>query len=223
MKNFNKKQKIIAIILLIIICTIFYFYNKNTQNNIAEIADLNLNTNTNENKSEIKEETEEKSKEKVIVHITGAVKNNGVYELEPESRIIDVINKAGGLAEDADVTTINLAYKIEDGMKIHIPKKGENLENNTIQNSNNITTESGLPKTNTEGKTSQSNNQTKKVNINTATKEELDTLPGIGESTAQKIIDYRNKNGKFTSIEEIKEVSGIGESKYEKIKDMIIL
>ena len=86
-----------------------------------------------------------------------------------------------------------------------------------------FTTESGLPKTNTEGKTSQSNNQTKKVNINTATKEELDTLPGIGESTAQKIIDYRNKNGKFTNIEEIKEVSVIGESKYEKIKDMIFV
>ena len=223
MKEITKKQKIIAIILLIIISTIYYFYNKNTQNNINEITDLNLSNNTNENKNEIKEETKEIVTKKSVVHITGAVKNSGVYELEPESRIIDVINKAGGLAEDADVTTINLAYKIEDGMKIHIPKKGENLENNTIENSNTITTESGLPKTNTENENDKSNNQIKKVNINTATKEELDTLPGIGESTAQKIIDYRNKNGKFTNIEEIKEVSGIGESKYEKIKDMIFV
>lgn len=121
---------------------------------------------------------------------------------------------------------INLAYKLEDGMKIYIPTKQEkeNLENsNKAQEDKTesyVTTSSGVSSKSEEieNKTS---TQDVKVNINTATQAQLETLPGIGPSTAMKIITYRNENGKFTKIEEIKEVSGIGEAKLEKIKEFI--
>ena len=110
----------------------------------------------------------------------------------------------GGLKENACLDDINLAYKLEDGMKIDIPTKQEKQEN--ISTQNNIIS---------------NNKQNTKININTATQTELETLSGIGASTALKIINYRKENGNFSSIEDIKNVSGIGESKYSSIKDSI--
>ena len=127
------------------------------------------------------------------------------------------------------MTDINLAYPLEDGMKIYIPTKEETEVN---KNNENTPAESyvnassgGVNSKETTNSTQRNTSDTssKKVNINTATQEELDTLPGIGPSIASKIIDYREQNGKFNSIEEIKEVSGIGEAKYEKIKDSITI
>lgn len=160
-----------------------------------------------------------------MVYITGEVKNPGIYELEENSRIKDVIEKAGGLKETADITDINLATILQDEDKITIPSKEENKQEK--QNTENIqsnkqskTTEKSQNttsiSTNTTGK-----NQNTKVNINTATQTELETLPGIGPSIASKIVNYRKENGKFKSIEEIKKVNGIGESKYKKIKELI--
>ena len=160
-----------------------------------------------------------------MVYITGEVKNPGIYELEENSRIKDVIEKAGGLKETADITDINLATILQDEDKITIPTKDKKMEekqnteriqsnkqSKTTEKSQNTTSIS----TNTTGK-----NQNTKVNINTATQTELETLPGIGPSTASKIVSYRKENGKFKSIEEIKKVNGIGESKYKKIKELI--
>ena len=160
-----------------------------------------------------------------MVYITGEVKNPGIYELEENSRIKDVIEKAGGLKETADITDINLATILQDEDKITIPTKDKTMEekqnteriqsnkqSKTTEKSQNTTSIS----TNTTGK-----NQNTKVNINTATQTELETLPGIGPSTASKIVSYRKENGKFKSIEEIKKVNGIGESKYKKIKELI--
>ena len=117
---------------------------------------------------------------------------------------------AGGVKENADLTNINLAQVLEDGVKIYIPIKEEQvLEEKTSKNVevNNIKLEDS--------------NKTNIVNINTANQTQLETLPGIGASTALKIINYRKQNGKFNNIEDIKQVSGIGESKFNKIKNFI--
>ena len=133
------------------------------------------------------------------------------------------ISMAGGVREDAYVEEVNLAYKLEDGMKIHIPTKEEvekQKEEKTLvegekKRQEEITMASGIEKI------EEKKEEEKKVNLNTATKAQLENLPGIGTSTAQKIMDYRKEKGKFKTIEEIKEVNGIGESKFEKIKDLI--
>lgn len=219
MKNLSKKQKITLILIIITIFGIYHIYKTNEEknNNLNEL--LEINDITENNIVEKAEENEErKENNKITIHISGEVKNEGVYELEEESRIIDAINIAGGLTETADTSQINLAEKIEDGVKIYVPKKGEespeiNNQSEEAQKSN----ESIIQNKESKNKETKS----KKININTATKEELDTLPGIGQATAQKIIEYRKENGKFSKIEEIKEVSGIGDSKFEKIKNLI--
>ena len=170
---------------------------------------------------------EEKSK-KIIVHISGAVKQEGVVELEENSRIANAIEKVGGLKENAEIREINLAYKLEDGMKIYIPTK-EEIKNKESQevNQENEHVYGGTKENSSQVSNLQKNSESKetirnkKVNINKASQEELDSLPGIGPSTADKILEYRKQNGNFKSIEDIKEVSGIGESKFEKIRDMI--
>mgnify|MGYP000271900557 FL=1 len=144
--------------------------------------------------------------------------NEGIYELDENSRIADAIDKAGGITEEANINNINLAFVLEDGVKIYIPKKGDN--SNEIKDDTN--TYISKRSDNIElAQSTKNNNTNNKVNINTANQTELETLPGIGASIATKIISYRNKNGKFINIEDIKKVNGIGESKYEKIKDLI--
>ena len=211
----NKKYIIFIAIIIVCIIGIYYLFIKEKDyiKYDSELSVLNkIENNTN------KEESKNKDiKEKITIYITGAIKNQGVYELEEKSRIVDCIEKAGGLTEDADLKNINLAYVIEDGMKIYIPKNSDNNEvkddtnlyvykekNNTI-NSDNINLET----------------QNNKIDINTASQTELETLPGIGPSTAAKIINYRKENGKFNNIEDIKNINGIGDSKYEQIKNLI--
>lgn len=131
------------------------------------------------------------------------------------------LKKHGGISQNAVMDEINLAYRLEDGMKIHIPTKQEKEEENKVENTTNdldnepLTTSSGVVSKSTQSTTSV------KVNINTATQTQLETLPGIGPSTAIKIITYRKEKGKFNEISDIQEVSGIGEAKFEKIKDLI--
>ena len=220
MKKLNLKQKKIISIIIIIIAVIIYYYFYIRNNTSEEIENQNLEIN-NTQESESKEGTEEQEEEeKIIVHVSGAVNNEGIVELESNSRIANAIEKAGGIKENADMTDINLAYPLEDGMKIYIPTKEETAASKQNENTiakNYVTSSSGGVNTggDTDEKqlTSNNNNKTSntnkniKVNINTASQEELDTLPGIGPSIASKIIDYREQNGKFNSIEEIKEVS----------------
>lgn len=144
-----------------------------------------------------------KNDDKIGVYISGEVKNTGVYYLKKDSRITDLINICGGITEEADVSKINPAQKLNDSDKIIIPKKEENLNTESIEDTN----ESDI-------------NVQEKININTATKDELTSLNGIGEATANKIINYRNKN-KFKEIEDIMNVPGIGEAKFNNIKDYI--
>lgn len=228
MKKLNLKQKkIIAIILIILVIIAYYYlYLKNSTEEISN-QDLEVNNTQESNQTN---ETEKETEEIIVVHISGAVNIEGIVELEAGSRIANAIEKAGGVKENADMTDINLAYPLEDGMKIHIPTKEETEANknneNMIDESYIISSSGGVSSkedTNSTQGSSSTSTSSKKVNINTATQEELDTLPGIGPSIASKIIDYREQNGKFNSIEEIKEVSGIGDAKYEKIKDSITI
>lgn len=228
MKKLNLKQKkIIAIILIILVIIAYYYlYLKNSTEEISN-QDLEVNNTQASNQTN---ETEKEGEETIVVHVSGAVNIEGIVELDSGSRIANAIEKAGGVKENADMTNINLAYPLEDGMKIHIPTKEEteaNKNNENMIDESYVTSSSGGVSSKEDINSTQGNSSTstssKKVNINTATQEELDTLPGIGPSIASKIIDYREQNGKFNSIEEIKEVSGIGDAKYEKIKDSITI
>ena len=228
MYEFNKKQKIMIIIIvsMVIIAFLYYIY---TKDNAMVISDETIEENTIENTEETKEEIQEEN-EKIVVHISGAVNKEGVFELEENSRISDAINQAEGLKENADTKNINLAFKLEDGMKIYIPTVEENNEKTmeteeeimADKTSKYVTSSSGVAQSTEQfEEKDKENNQTEKININTASQTELETLPGIGPSTSLKIINYRKENGNFKSIEDIKQVSGIGDAKYENIKDLI--
>ena len=148
-----------------------------------------------------------------IIYITGSVKNPGIVKLKEESRIEDAIEAAGGLTENADISNVNLAYVLDDGTKIKIP----NLDDEDIGDEDVLSKDSGEGIIQEDEKTTNTNI----VNINKATENELSTLPGIGNSLATRIVEYRKQNGNFKTIEDIKNVSGIGESKFANIKDFI--
>ena len=205
MIDFLKQRKIIIIIgILVIIFIGWKFYNLSNNTDI-ENNDFIVNDTKEEKKNDNEEE------EMMAVHVTGEVNNPGVVKIKEGSRIEDVIKAAGGLTENGDITNVNLAYVVEDGMKIRIPSSNEDSEDY-------ITEDSGKGVILSE----ESNNSSSSiVNINTANEAELEQLPGIGPSISSKIVEYRNKNGKFKNIEDIKNVTGIGDSKFEKIKEYI--
>lgn len=217
--DFNKKNKILLIVIVAIVAIISYYFifdrKEEWLNNQEQNLEIKEEIKTNDQIENNSNEQQLEKNENIIVHVSGAVNKEGIVELKNNSRIIDAIDKAGGLKDEADITNINLAYIIEDGMKIHIPSKEEkestiivesNIDSGTVEQSNEIKS---------------NNNKKLKININTATKTDLETLPEIGESTALKIIEYRKKKGKFKLIEDIKQVNGIGENKFNKIKELI--
>lgn len=138
----------------------------------------------------------------MMADIKGAVVNPGVYQIEEGGRVIDLIELAGGLGQDADTAAINFAMHVHDEMAIYIPRIGEEV--NAV-----LPAQSGE----SAGKG--------KVNLNSAQSSELQTLPGIGPAKAEAIIEYRETNGPFKSIDDLKEISGIGDKTFEKLKDHI--
>lgn len=203
MIDFIKEKKTIIFIILIIIILI----GKNIYNSTQK-----YNNNVDVNQVVVNETKDEKEiEEKIIaVHITGAIKKAGVIRIEENSRIEDVIEKAGGLTEDADITNVNLAFIVEDGVKIRIPSTNDKDEIDIVTESSGSEVIDGNDET--------SNGL---ININKASQAELETLNGIGPSLALKIIEYREQNGKFKTISDIKNVSGIGENKFNNIRDFI--
>lgn len=192
----------IMMICIIVCCTI----DNNDKNN--DYSYLEAQENSIENISSKSEDKEEN----IYVHITGEVINPGVIIAKDGDRIKDIVEKAGGFTEKANTEKLNLAYKVCDGQKINIP----NINDNNEDGSNNyILDGSG------ENIIEESQEASRKININMATQSELESLTGIGPSTAAKIIEYRKSNGKFKDIEEIKNVSGIGDEKYKKIQNEI--
>ena len=151
-----------------------------------------------------KEEKEEPLEQDLItVDVKGAVKSPGIYDLPVGSRVNDAIQKAGGLTEQADSKSLNLAQKVSDETLVYVPTKGEEASQ-----------QSGS------GATS-STSKEKKVNLNKASLEELKQVKGLGGKRAQDIIDHREANGKFKSVDELKKVSGIGAKTIEKLKDYV--
>ena len=216
----NKKKIIISIAIIAILIILITIYIINT--NEKEEIDLNIillendEEKKNEENIEITNEINEEEN-KIAVHIIGEVKKEGIIYLAKGSRVADAIKKAGGETKEADLSKINLAYLVKDGEKIYVPNKNDEIaEYITKENGNNLITEENNTSNNLKG-------ENDKVNINTATLNELDSLPGIGPSTAQKIIDYREENGNFKTIEDLQNVKGIGDAKYEEIKDKIIV
>ncbi len=201
----------------------YYFINDNINNINDKIGNLEVN------KEEIKEGEEITY---VYVDIKGEIKKPGTYKMNKEDRVIDVIEKAGGLTSNASTIANNLSKKVTDEMVIIIYSKNEiknfsktkELEESISFNCNNNS--SNYNNTNSSCIEKTTNEETKKdgkISLNKATKEELMTIKGIGESKAESIIKYRKENGLFKSLEELKDISGIGNSIYDKIKDYLTL
>jgi len=163
----------------------------------------------------------DEAEEEIKVYVVGCVKNPGIVVLKKGQLIADAINAAGGAAENADMENINLVYKLKDNVMLYIKSKDEAQTDgkageagkgvDIVRDSGGVVVNSGSSETKTGGK----------ININTASVDELDTLPGIGEATAGDIIAYREKNGPFKKIEDIMNVPRIKQSRFNNIKDFI--
>ena len=170
----------------------------------AEVAAVSKDSSS---EKEVKKEEKEESPEQdlITVDVKGAVKSPGIYDLPLGSRVHDAVQKAGGLTEEADSKSLNLAQKISDEALVYVPTKGEAAAASQQ-------TGSGTPP---------STSKEKKVNLNKASLEELKQVKGLGGKRAQDIIDHRESNGKFKSVDELKKVSGIGAKTIEKLKDYV--
>ena len=216
-----RKQIVIGIFILFLlvggtILTIFMF-----QSDKKDKSDLVVSTATNSLKKKSKKENIENYK----VDIKGEILTPGIYTLKSNSRVIDVIEMSGGLTENADTSVINLSKKITDEMVIIIYSKSEVKDFKKTKETEKIVQEKCIKKDENALKNdaciTDSVKISGKVSINSATKEELMTLTGIGDSKAEDIIKYREENGPFKAIEDIKNVSGIGDSLFAKIKENI--
>ena len=165
----------------------------------AEVAAVSKDSST---EKEVKEEPVEQ--DLITVDVKGAVKAPGIYDLPVGSRVNDAVQKAGGLTDQADSKSLNLAQKVSDEALVYVPTKGEEVASQQ--------TTSG---------TVSSTSKEKKVNLNKASLEELKQVKGLGGKRAQDIIDHRETNGKFKSVDELKKVSGIGAKTIEKLKDYV--
>ena len=197
-KYLKREIKLLIICLVVVIIIVGIFMNNKRSQGELISDDLIVDNKTTE---------QETVKDNIIkVHIDGCVQTPGIIELEKGSRIADAIDKVGGITSNASIKNVNLAYVLQDGEKIHIPsveEENSNLEQIQVISSANTSSENG------------------KININKATLAELQKISGIGESTAKKIIEYRNINGKFKKIEELKQITGIGDKKYDIIKEEV--
>jgi competence protein ComEA len=158
-------------------------------------------------------QTEPLSTAEVVVHVSGAVKQAGVYRLAPDSRVADAIEQAGGASENADLDALNLAEPIQDGQKIHVPRKGE-VSPPTVAS----VAPSRTPRSAPQAAAAATQFP---INLNTATAEQLEAIPGIGPVLAQRIIEYRQTHGRFQSVDELLEVRGIGAKRLENMRPYV--
>ncbi|KXU04334.1 helix-hairpin-helix domain-containing protein [Streptococcus oralis] len=187
----------------------FFLLKPSTQKPVTETnlsAEVAAVSKDSSSEKEIKKEEKEEALEQdqITVDVKGAVKSPGIYDLPLGSRVHDAVQKAGGLTEEADSKSLNLAQKVSDEALVYVPTKGEEAASQQA----------------TSG-TSPSTSKEKKVNLNKASLEELKQVKGLGGKRAQDIIDHRETNGKFKSVDELKKVSGIGAKTIEKLKDYV--
>ena len=200
---------------IIVICTglgllvgVFFLLKPTPQTPVKETnlqAEVAAVSKDSVSEKEVKEEKEEPvEKDLITVDVKGAVKAPGIYDLPVGSRVNDAVQKAGGLTEQADSKSLNLAQKVSDEALVYVPSKGEESASQQAGSG-----------------TASSTSKEKKVNLNKASLEELKQVKGLGAKRAQDIIDHREANGKFKSVDELKKVSGIGAKTIEKLKDFV--
>ena len=190
------------VILITLLVGIYLMVNKKAQVDTTMWEETSLTTTA----EAATDATKERAETMIYVDIKGAVKVPGIYQLKNQQRIWDALALAGGVSEEADTTQVNYAQKVKDQMIIYVPKKGESVAQSleTLQES-----------------APAQQNQEEKINVNTATEAELQTISGIGAKKAQEIIRFRDEQGPFKTVEELKNVSGIGEKTVERLKDML--
>ena len=168
----------------------------------TEVTTVSKDSASEEEKSQKSETEEVVEKDLITVDVKGAVKSPGIYDLPVGSRINDAVQKAGGLTDNADSKSINLAQRISDEALVYVPTKEETTSQEAHSNASNT-------------------KENKKVNLNKASLEELKQVKGLGGKRAQDIIDHRETNGKFKSVDDLKKVSGIGAKTVEKLKEYV--
>ncbi|APC56459.1 MULTISPECIES: helix-hairpin-helix domain-containing protein [Enterococcus] len=190
------------VILITLLVGIYLMVNKEAQVDTTMWEETSLTTTA----EVATDATKERAETMIYVDIKGAVKVPGIYQLKNQQRIWDALALAGGVSEEADTTQVNYAQKVKDQMIIYVPKKGEPVPQSleTLQES-----------------APAQQNQEEKINLNTATEAELQTISGIGAKKAQEIIRFRDEQGPFKTVEELKNVPGIGEKTVERLKDML--
>ena len=204
-----KEYKIIAICAVLgLVLGGFFLIKPSSQTSVKETnlqAEVAAVSKDSSSEKEVKKEEKEESPEQdlITVDVKGAVKSPGIYDLPVGSRVHDAVQKAGGLTEEADSKSLNLAQKVSDEALVYVPTKGEEASQQTASG------------------TTPSTSKEKKVNLNKASLEELKQVKGLGGKRAQDIIDHREANGKFKSVDELKRVSGIGAKTIEKLKDYV--
>ena len=215
----NKKKIFVFAIILLICPTILLVKDKlNSKDDIyvlteeSTVSDENKN---NDKKEKIEDEEENISNKEITVYVSGEVNKSGVVTLKEGDRLAVAVEKLGGTTKKADLNNINLAIRVKDEEHYIIPKIGEAKQEDLKDVNNTKDIE------NAEIKNENTAKDSSKININTATLEELDKLPGVGEATANKIISHREENGQFKTIEDIKNVNGIGDKKFENMKELI--
>lgn len=201
---------------IIVICAVlglalgaFFLLKPTSQTSVKETnlqAEVAAVSKDSSSEKEIKKEEKEESPEQdlITVDVKGAVKSPGIYDLPVGSRVHDAVQKAGGLTDEADSKSLNLAQKVSDEALVYVPTKGEEAASQQVASG-----------------TTPSTSKEKKINLNKASLEELKQVKGLGGKRAQDIIDHREANGKFKSVDELKKVSGIGAKTIEKLKDYV--
>lgn len=149
----------------------------------------------------------------ITVHVAGAVKNPGVYTLPPESRVVDALQLAGGALEESDLNTLNLAETLQDGQQIYVPRKSEINASSSATPHNRVASRPSRERPKVDFP----------LDINRASAEELELLPGIGAVLARRIVEYRQQVGRFHSVEELRQVRGIGAKRLEQIRPLVIV
>ncbi|WP_064092422.1 helix-hairpin-helix domain-containing protein [Rossellomorea aquimaris] len=201
----EKYNTILVVIGIGVVCMVVFFVNT-TSNDPVEEKNLELPFREKMEETTAKrDETKINEKNNVFVDVKGEVAFPGLYEVEQGERLKFVIDQAGGFTEEADKKLINLAVKVTDEMLIYVPKIGE------MEADAQLITQKGT------------SSSIQRVDLNTASKEDFETLPGIGPSKATAFVKYREENGPYQKIEDIKEISGVGEKTFEKLKEYIFV